>query len=343
MVRASLFASILCATAIAAWACGADPAPAQGAPPDSASPPPTPPDDAGGELDANADDTLVTPPAGAGKAYCDAVFGSVVKALDTCCTAEDKTTDLYELSSNLGGFIAMRCESKLDASIAKGRLLYRPGKAATCASASAARYASDKCTNLTEPADDPAFAACTAVFAGTVKSGGACAEDFECEEGLTCFGYTPTSEGTCSAPSAIDAPCGRGASDASVFDRLVFMRFGSHPACVAGARCDDDDRKCHPLVPAGGDCTSDDSCEDNHVCSVGKCVARADVGAPCTTARSCKSGAYCNQRVQPSVCAAKKIAGSECFDPNLNTECIGRCVADGGALPGNCVSHCGSR
>jgi hypothetical protein len=195
-------------------------------------------------------------------------------------------------------------------------------------------------------------ASCHDVFAGNVAPNGACINDYECADGLTCVGYAmplsgqPT-EGTCQSPPAIDQPCAQTKPDGSVGSTTISFKFGTHPACAAGAYCTASaGGKCAAVRTAGQTCSETTDCAAGLTCINGTCDAAgpADVGGACALAADCKKGLYCQRAGAGSgTCQEKKSASSPCSGGALSSECKGRCDAPDGSATGTCVSFCGSQ
>src|ERR1051326_5799198 len=116
----------------------------------------------------------VTAPAGAGKAFCDGTWGVFGARFDTCCTTDDKATFQYALGRGLFLLVTNRCEGDLEASIAKGRVLYDPALSAACQTAFSDLINPASCSAaMASQADIDTIqsGACKTVFVGTVPEG----------------------------------------------------------------------------------------------------------------------------------------------------------------------------
>jgi hypothetical protein len=287
----------------------------------------------------------VTPPPGSGGAFCDKTIGAVSRALEGCCTAEDKATDDYGFIHGIVVALTPVCTGALDRSIDAGRVAYHPDRAEACFAAYEATYAAGACANITETFADPSGTACGEAFSGLGGPAAPCAGDHECEDGLTCVGYTRNDDGACTAPPAIGEPCGPGrAADGS--REATTLEFGDHPPCAAGARCDGSDGTCVAAGAAGASCFEDDACAAPLGCKMGECSAEGPsaAGGACLSHDDCEVGLYCDAPAGggPGACAVKRTAGAACTVTPFDSECAGRCAGESGE-PGTCASFCGSR
>ena len=298
----------------------------------------------GGGGEAGSGPPASPAPSGTGAEFCQKTLGVVAGALETCCTADDKTTTDYQFMHGIVSSLLPVCQEALEASIAKGRVLFRAERGAACYAAYETTYAPGKCSNVTQTYADPAGSACRETFVGTVAEGAPCMGDHECADGLTCVGYTKVSEGTCKVPPAIGEPCGPGRSDAGATG-AASLELGAHPSCADGARCDPLERKCVKAAANGEACGSTDDCAASLHCVLGKCITSGPggPGATCAVADDCTPDSYCERASGASegTCAKKKAAGGTCTGAMFVSECIGRCDAEPGE-PGSCASFCGS-
>lgn len=256
-----------------------------------------------------------TPGSDDDRGFCDATLGVVVRALEACCTPDDKATGDYRFSHDLAAALLPVCTSTLGASLSKGRVTVNAAARDACYAAYAETYAPGKCANITQTFSDPSGPSCRQAFAGVGAAGAPCLGDHECQDGLTCVGYTQTADGSCIAPPSLGQPCGAAKTDGGAVG-LASLEFGDHPSCASGARCDSLSGTCvaaDPEPPPSAD------------------------GGPCTSSRGCQPGLYC----EDGTCRPKKAAGGTCTGSSFDTECIGRCDAPSGE-PGTCVSFCGS-
>jgi hypothetical protein len=273
----------------------------------AAPPPPGAADGAiGGETtgDAAPVGTYEPATAGLGKSYCDQTVGAITDKLfgATCCSATDRSSPTFLLLEGLFATLAKDCATALEASIAKGRITYNAALATAC-------YADVQTLGATCGAGTDVTlqtslgASCHGVFAGHVALSGACINDYECADGLTCVGYAtplPSSvaplEGTCQNPPAIDQPCEQTKPDGSFGSTTISFKFGTHPDCAPGAYCTASaGGKCAALRTAGQSCSETTDCAVGLSCINGKCDAAgpADVGGTCSVAGDCKKGLFC--------------------------------------------------
>jgi hypothetical protein len=183
---------------------------------------------------------------------------------------------------------------------------------------------------------------CKLVFRGLVAENGACSMDADCLDGLTCVGWTSSSEGTCKQPPAIGEACGQGATDGGTLTLNINHPFGTHPECATGAYCSA--RKCVAQKNPGDSCTDDEQCAGGKLCRLGVCgdVGDADLNGPCKQNDDCKSGLYCQRPnfTDPGTCQTKLPAGSACT--SSVSSCKGRCDRPDSGTNGTCASFCGS-
>jgi hypothetical protein len=303
--------------ACAVVACEDDPVPAT-APPNAGIDAGTTSSSSGGSSSGSVPAPATVPLAGAGGAFCDKTLGVLVRAMEACCTAEDQATQDYRFTHDLAAALVPVCTEALEGSITRARVLERATERDACYAAYADRYGPTKCANITQTFSDPAGTSCREAFAGVGKLDAPCMGDHECEDGLTCVGYTKTTDGKCMVPPAIGEACGAARSDGGS-SGATSLELGHHPACATGAECDAVDRTCVAAQPD---------------------VSKGDENASCANSDGCKPHLYCDASTKK--CLAKKIAGGTCTGATFVTECIGRCDAPGVGQPGTCVSFCGS-
>ncbi len=271
------------------------------------------------------------PTFGDGVEYCEKTWGLVHAGLEACCTAEEQTTLDFILRRSSYEELVSRCKSALEESISKGRILIRQSEADACYAAYADNHGPDHCPNLSPSV--PAVSRCSNVFTGVGGEGAPCIADYECLDGLTCVGYTSSSEGECKAPPAIGEPCGPAPGDQPSLVSMDAYMFGTHPRCAPGARCHPETRTCVKAAVEGESCSSKNDCAWSLECVTGKCARQlADEGADCDEHDDCASGLYCEATTRK--CTKKKVAGEACR--NI-AECHGRCDPSLG-----CKSYCGS-
>jgi hypothetical protein len=286
--------------------------------------------------------------AGDGRNFCQRTYGHVVDTLHGCCSDGDKDTGDYKIADGLFSALAPVCVDTLESSIAKKRVLLHRAEAESCFAAYAEHFGTgDKCRTLTTTYSDPAGSDCRNSFTGVQAVGAPCAGDHECLQGLTCIGYTPTSDGTCQTPPAAGAACGPARGEGGSI-RFSSLEFGSHPGCATGAYCNEG--KCVGQAADGQACERADSeeanpCAGTEVCVMGKCAAvRSAVNGPCASNEDCEGALHCAKiKGQSSgTCQTLKPAGGTCTGGyGFATECVGRCNAAAGA-DGVCASFCGS-
>jgi len=287
---------------------------------------------------------------GDGKNFCDHTIGALSGAFDACCTASDQASPEYDFSHGLVTTLTPICTAALEGSIARQRVRVHPADTDACYAAYAAHFGGgEKCKTLTTTYLDPAGPSCRNAFSGVQGAGAPCGGDHECQDGLTCVGYTSAAEGVCQAPPPIGAPCGPGRSDGGSSASLS-LNFGAHPKCATGAYCASASGMCVARVPAGQKCQiADDEntdCAELLHCHMGTCGTEgpADVGGACVSSSDCTSGHYCavSSGTQSGQCAEFEPAGGTCKGGyGFQTECKGRCDADGGSS-GTCATFCGS-
>src|SRR4051812_39128700 len=99
-------------------------------------------------------------PDGSASAFCDGTIGVVKRALESCCTSDDKTTRDYALTHGILEKLQPVCTSMLDASITKGRVAFHADQAGDCYAAYATTYGPGHCANITQTYSDPAGTSC---------------------------------------------------------------------------------------------------------------------------------------------------------------------------------------
>ena len=302
------------------------------------------PGDASSDTQAALDGSVTT-----AMAFCDGTLGPVISSFESCCNAGDKATQDYAFVDGLLHFLQSNCDGSLAAGVAGGRATFDENAATQCvAVVQQAIQGAPLCWNsfFHNQNGRSTFAnpPCNAALVGQQASSAACRNDYECKDGLTCIGWTNSSDGTCQPPPAVSQACGHGKGDGGV---QIFedWGFGTHPPCAAGNFCNFG--QCQAQATSGGACvSSDDECTPGLHCLLGKCGAQGPnaVAAPCMAVSDCKDGLYC----QPGgggaqgTCAGKRAAGTTC-NASTNDECSGYCnVADGGGTGASCAAICGS-
>jgi len=282
---------------------------------------------------------------GAGVAFCDATYGAVRVAFEGCCTSGDTTTNEYKFIDAIYAILTQDCESRLSSAIANGRVTFDPTAAQACVTSFQQTIAAGVCWgNIdTNQAGPPEYgsSACTGVVTGLQAAGKPCAVDLECASGLTCVGWTGSTDGACSTPGAAGKPCEQ-ASDAGSALYLDYG-FGSHPPCAAGAYCVTP--TCQAQGGAGAACTQDAACPTGMTCHLGHCAAAGPStdGGACDTKGDCQQGLYCatgDGGAVPGSCLPREIAGGPCT--TNGDQCKGLCVSPDGGAGGVCTALCGS-
>jgi hypothetical protein len=192
----------------------------------------------GSTIDAPAAEAA-TVDGGAGVAFCDQTYGAVRVAFEGCCTSGDTTTNQYKFIDAIYVALTQDCEARLSSAIANGRVTFDSTAAQTCVTSFQQIIAAGVCwgnisTNQPGPAEYGS-SACTGVFTGLQAAGKPCAIDLECASGLTCVGWTGTTDGTCTTPGAAGKPCEQAPDAGSAL--YLDYGFGSHPSCASGAYC----------------------------------------------------------------------------------------------------------
>jgi hypothetical protein len=298
-----------------------------------------------GAGDGAAATDAVAVDAAAGVAFCDATYGELKVAFEGCCTSGDTTTSAYQFIDAIYAALTKDCEQALASSIAQGRVAFDPTAAAACESSFQQRIAQGNCwgnvdTNQPGP---PIFgsSACSDVVTGLQGAGAPCAVDFECTSGLTCVGWTGSTDGACTSPGGAGAACEQAPDAGSAL--YVDWGFGDHPSCASGAYCVTP--KCKAQGGAGASCTSDQACTSPMICHLGACAATsisAD-GGTCDGKVDCQQGLYCatgDGGAVPGTCVPRQPQGGECTANG--DECKGMCVVPDGGTTGVCAALCGS-
>lgn len=290
---------------------------------------------------------------GEGKALCDGMYGKLAAVFDKCCSATDKQVQEYGFAVGLYTLVTQTCSPLLENSIAKGRLERDAAAAAACLAAYDKIFSGACSTGpfgiSPDVANDPDIKAgadaCKKAIRGVVKEGGACSQDVDCVDGLTCVGWTQTgdagTDGVCKQPPALTEACGAGPTEAGFTIDLNFNAH-THPECAPGGWCSG--RTCQEQADPGESCSTDKQCKGGKLCRVGVCgdLGDADQGGPCKKNDDCKNELYCAGVVnnQPGTCQPKLPDGSACTS-TVNA-CRGRCERPDGSTEGTCKSFCGS-
>lgn len=282
---------------------------------------------------------------GAGVAFCDQTYGALRIAFEGCCTTGDTLTDQYKFIDAIYVALTQDCEARLASAIAKGRVSFDTTAAQACVASFQQIIAAGVCwgnidTNQPAPAEY-ASSACSGVVTGLQAAGAPCAVDLECQNGLTCVGWTGATDGKCATPGAAGAPCEQAADAGSALD--LDYGFGTHPPCAAGAYCVTP--VCKTQGASGAACTQDQACAAGMTCHLDHCAATgpAGDGGGCDTKVDCQQGLYCatgDGGSVPGACTPREIAGGACT--LTGDQCKGLCVSPDGGAAGVCTALCGS-
>ena len=282
---------------------------------------------------------------GAGVAFCDQTYGALRVAFEGCCTSGDTTTNQYKFIDAIYVALTQDCEARLSSAIAKGRVTFDPTAAKTCVASFQQIIAAGVCwgnieTNQPGPAEYGS-SACTGVVTGLQAAAKPCAIDLECVSGLTCVGWTGSTDGTCMIPGAAGKPCEQAPDAGSALD--LDYGFGSHPSCAAGAYCVTP--TCQAEVATGAACTEDDECTTGMTCHLGHCAAAgpSPEGGACDTKVDCVQGLYCalgDGGAVPGACLPREGQGGACT--SNGDQCKGLCTSPDGGAGGVCTALCGS-
>lgn len=322
---------------------------------DDAGAPADPPPD-GSSPEAGIDDVLQTDAAlatdGGIEGFCQETLGLYPSRYEACCDPA-AAPKKYTFDHTLLGALPIACTTAIGQSIASGRATLVPAAAATCQTNMRAAVDARTCPEvLRNPNNQPAKSlfrdaeGCSAAVVGHQALDAPCLHDYECEDGLTCVGWTRDSDGACKSPPGEGAPCGYAVPDGGFID-LLNWGFGAHPRCAPGLYCASTTQQqgtCQPTNGDGGPCDSDDECADGLRCQVGKCgtAGPAPAGAPCERSSDCQDALYCKSTDDGRVCSERAVAGSPCSS-TLGSDCQGACVEPDGGGDLTCVAYCGSR
>ncbi|HEY8041213.1 MAG TPA: hypothetical protein VIF15_15510 [Polyangiaceae bacterium] len=294
--------------------------------------------DATGTPEGSVDD------GGAGAAFCVATYGALRTAFDGCCTAADKTTQPYQLIDGFLQLAIQTCEKQMSSAIARGRVTFDFNAAQSCEGALQGFIAGGVCWNAidTNQSGKGIFSSspCNTVVTGRQGQGQPCAVDFECQDSLTCVGWTNASDGLCETPGAAGAACGA-APDAGTTITIDYG-FGAHPACATGAFCAG--LSCAAQRAGGAACAVDAECLSG-TCRVGQCGTGAPSAqnGPCADKHDCQNGLYCapgDGGTTPGTCQPREAASGACTASG--NQCKGTCVVPDGGSAGTCAAICGS-
>lgn len=249
----------------------------------------------------------------------------------------------------------------LAAAIDADKVAYDDGAAEACIDA----YGSLSCDTTAQP--DDAFAACDAVFTGTLANGAACGFDLECESsrcaapdcpGACCTGTCapaaplPSIGEPCTSLCAGDAYCdvdsicraalpiGAACTENTLCVRQAYCEAGTctqlpHSGDLCASGCAEVgslciDGRCRDAGMPGDPCSSDAACSRYYWCDfTNHCAELPALGMPCTGA--CAGGAYCDAML----CVAQKSDGADCI---YNDECASHLCDDGACTtPAVCI------
>jgi hypothetical protein len=209
--------------------------------------------------------------ASAALSLCDGIFGAAARSFDSCCSPSDKALGPYHTTAGMFETGLRWCGENVSRSLSQGRIQIDPTQTAACeAKITSTLTAKPMCweaANANRGDEQRARlgpAECTEALVGLQAASQPCAFDYECADGLTCVGWTNSSDGRCDAPPAIGQPCGY-AGDGAITD---WYPFGIHPACAAGAYCFN---TCHPLGAQGDGCMDATQCSSGLECIAGHC------------------------------------------------------------------------
>lgn len=288
--------------------------------------------DAGGELDG-AESAAVAE-------FCAGALGPLALAYESCCTEEDKLTLWYKAAHGMAAAIAWECQAKVGKSVSQGRARLQTDAAASCLQAIGSAVQGAGCA-IVHSGWDWESTACRGAILGLQAEGEACRYRYECEDGLTCEGYTDGVDGQCKALRE-GGTC-RLEEYSGAADDVMDALFGEHPACMDGWTCQHTDQLglCAKQSAAGGYCVTSQDCALGLSCHVGQCGdgARSELGGECIVSSDCAQGLYCEPATQPGswgTCEQKKAVGEPCSTAAADA-CWGYCGA------GQCVALCGSR
>lgn len=320
---------------------------------DEASPAEASPD--GSTEDAATADAVATDdaaPASDISAFCNDTLGRYAPRYAECCDAT-AAPKRYALDSKLLQAVGLGCTVTLGKSIDSGRATLSPTAAATCRENVASDIARRPCAEvLHDPTNQPSpsifkgAAGCVDALAGKQPVDAPCSNDYECGDGLTCVGWTPTTDGACKTPPAEGALCGFAIPDGGGFLELVRWGFGNHPRCATGLYCDATSTQqgtCRARKAADASCDDHDECADGLRCQLGVCSTTqpAPADAPCRRGSDCQDRLFCKSGDGGSACATPGTAGTSCGN-EYGSECQGTCVKPDGGGAATCVAYCGA-
>lgn len=260
-----------------------------------------------------------------------AVFGQQI-ASATCAKIFECCTEA-EIETMGSGFVSFSDEQScvsayeqlytafgsvaLDQAEAEGRLRFNSSAADACV----AKIQNATCEEFRNNDDTTE---CDGAVEPLVKSGGKCASDAECIDGV-CEGGSLFGEanGTCAPLPGEGDPCDFDCAQ-GLTCQIKFSGGTSSSICV------------RPSGP-NQDCSEHNLCVAGHTCqtnaSESVCVALPTQGEDCTL--FCAEGLYC--RSSDTTCQPQKAAGESC---TTTTECLGYCDLQAGT-PGTCAGSGG--
>jgi hypothetical protein len=276
--------------------------------------------------------------------FCSSTWGLQAGIYPGCCSEAEQATDGYKFLQGVAQAFASQCGTMLVTSAQKGRIALQPDLAAQCAEAFQSAFDTTGCQMIWTGVDWEG-SSCRGAVQGRQGEGEACRYRFECQDGLFCFGYSASADGTCGAPSGGGACRAEEASFET--DDLIDSLLGHHPACETGQICFLTAKTigvCSASVAAGGTCVFDQECESGLRCHMGQCGSEG----PAAEGGACKTNGDCVQRLRcapadggtTGVCSKRKSAGEACS--TVVDECFGYCLSTDGGTAGSCVDFCGS-
>lgn len=285
------------------------------------------------------------------EAFCRGTLGLYAPRFEECCDPA-AAPKVYSFDVALLKSVLLACTTSLGKSVESGRAAFVPAAAATCQANVGATIQGRTCPDvLRTPSNQPQQSifneagGCAEAIVGHQGVDAPCSNDYECQDGLTCVGWTTNSDGACKTPPGEAAPCGYAIPDGGGFIELVRWGFGTHPRCAAGLYCASTalaQGTCRASKLADASCDSNDECAEGLRCQLGVCgtAGPAADGAPCKRNSDCQDRLYCKSTDGGRLCAPREVAGAPCSGA-FSSECQGACVEpDGGAA--SCVAFCGS-
>ena len=184
-------------------------------------------------------------------------------------------------------------------------------------------------------------ASCETAVVGLQGVGAPCMGDYECQNGLTCIGWTPNQDhGTCQVPpTTASSPCGKALTASNESVRYVF---GNHPLCGTGLSCPvlggggGGEGTCQPYHTLGQDCSDGVACAIGSTCTARICHAGGPSGdgGPCAGDEDCQVGLRCPS--PDTGCTPGLAPEATCFVGAFQCEGVCAPAPDSGM----CVSFC---